>query len=60
MAFCHDRIASFSFLVVLACENIGINTVRTLPDTIVAKGNCMNPLEYSAKTASPKYRLMKN
>ena len=50
----HDWTASLKLSVVWALEKRGISTVMILPDTIVASGNWMNPLENSAKTISPK------
>ena len=52
--FCHDCTALLKLSTVCAFEKSGIRTVTTLPETIVAKGNWMNPLENSAKMISPK------
>ncbi len=41
-------------------ENKGNKTVEHAPTIIPMKGNSINPLLKSAKTSSPKYRLIKN
>jgi hypothetical protein len=50
-----------SFISVSLCNNFektGIKTMDVAPVTIETKGNCINPLENSAKTLGPKNLLI--